>query len=205
MSVFGKVSYTNNESASTETVTQSIESTSQVQEQVEKFDTSYNTEKLQELYAEYDKITIDEEKIKSFTQTKTNAVSTAVPFRLILGISTTAIVSLLLIFLCVYNIFVINGLNGNIQYLQEEVISCEQRLIESEGIYNSLITITDKDMDTIKNELHYVEPNIDSETGESTSFVIETVTVSDKAEVIELQGETNWFDAFCNFLSRVFG
>ena len=138
MSAFGKVSLSNNEVNAVESVVEDVVTTSAVEEQVEKFDTSYSADKLQELYAEYDKITIDEEKVKSLTQVKTNAVSTAVPFRLVLGITTTAIVSVLLLFLCVYNIFVINGMNNSISYLQEEVMTCSQELVQVEGVYNQL-------------------------------------------------------------------
>ena len=194
MSAFGKVSYTENDNTAVETVIENTENESVVEKQVDKFDTSYNADKLQQLYAEYDKITIDEEKVKSLTQVKTNAVSTAVPFRLVLGITTTAIVSVLLLFLCVYNIFVINGMNNSISYLQEEVITCSQELVQVEGVYNQLTDPTN-----IQNEL--------AEMGYSdiASSNVVAVSVPDRAEVIELQGETNWFDGLCNFLSRIFG
>ena len=194
MSAFGKVSYTENDNTAVESVTENIESVSAIERQVEKFDTSHSADKLQQLYAEYDKITIDEDQIKSFTQVKTNAVSKAVPFRLVLGITTTVIVAVLLLFLCVYNIFVINGMNDSISYLQEEVVSYQQELVHSEGVYRELTDPTN-----IQNEL--------AEMGYSdiASSNIVAVSVPESAEVIELQGETNWFDSICNFLSRVFG
>ena len=107
MSAYGKVSYTESDNQVVESVTDRIES-SAVEKQVEKFDTSFNAERLQQLYAEYDKITIDEERIDSLTQIKANAMSKAMPFRLVLGVTTTAIVTILLAFLCIYNVFVIN-------------------------------------------------------------------------------------------------
>ena len=194
MSAYGKVSLNNSENSAIESMTQEIQSESAVEKQVEKFDTTYNSDKLQELYAEFDKITIDEEKIKSLTQVKTNAVSSAIPFRLVLGVATTAVVAVLLMFLCVYNIFVINGMNSSIDYLQEEVISYQESLVQSEGVYNQLT-----DVSNIKNEL--------KEMGYSdiASSNIVTVSVPESAEVIELQGETNWFDSLCNFLSQIFG
>lgn len=194
MSAFGKVSYTENDNTAVESIVQETENVSAVEKQVEKFDTNYSTDKLQQLYAEYDKITIDEEKVKNLTQIKTNAVSKAVPFRLVLGVTTTAIVAVLLLFLCVYNIFVINGMSSSISYLQEEVISYEQELVVSEGLYNQLTDPTN-----IQNEL------TDMGYADITSSNIVTVTLPDKTEVVELQGETNWFDSLCNFLSRIFG
>jgi len=194
MSAFGKVTFSETENSAVESVVQDVESTTAVDKQVEKFDTSYSTDKLQKLYAEYDKITIDEEKVKNLTQVKVNAVSRAVPFRLALGITTTAIVSILLVFLCVYNIFVINGMTDSISYLQEEVMTYSEELVQSEGVYQQLTDVTN-----IQNEL--------TEMGyaDIASSNIVTVSVPESTEVIELQGETNWFDSLCNFLSQIFG
>ena len=139
MSAYGKVTYSSTDDMAVESITQDIQSESVVEKQVEKFDTTYSSDKLQELYAEYDRITIDEEKIKSLTQMKTNAVSTAIPFRLMLGVTT--IVSVLLVFLCIYNIFVINNMSVGIDYLQGEVISYQESLVQSEGVYNQLIKL----------------------------------------------------------------
>ena len=203
MSAFGKVTYNENENTAVESIVQETESVSALDKQVEKFDTNISSDKLQKLYEEYDKITIDEEKIKSFTQVKANAVSKAMPFRLVLGITTTAIVSLLLLFLCVYNIFVINGMSDSISYLQGEVVSYQQELIQSEGVYQE-----NSDLSNIGNSLAgYVPMEKFDETTSSEDLgnKIVTVSVPESAEVIELQGETNWFDSICNFLSRVFG
>ena len=123
MSAYGKVSYSENENIAVESINQETTELSTMDKQVDKFDSTYNSEKLQELYNEYDRITIDEEKLKSLTQIKVNAVSKKVPFRVALVMSTTLIVTLLLAFLCIYNIFVINNMGSSIGYLQEEVIS----------------------------------------------------------------------------------
>ena len=194
MSAFGKVSYVENDNIAVESVSEEMEMSNAVEQQVEKFDTSFSTDKLQALYQEYDKITIDEEKIKSLTQIKTNAVSTRVPFRVALAMGTTLAVTILLAFLCIYNIFVINGMGASINCLQEEVISYEQTLVQAEGLYNDL---TNPEM--IKQEL--------TEVGYSdiASSNIVAISVGESAEVVELQGETNWFDSLCNFVSRVFG
>ena len=194
MSAYGKVSFTDNDNVSSEVLTQDFSNESVVEEQVSKFDTSYTAEKLQELYNEYDKITLDQEKISSLTQVKTNAVSKQVPFRVALVMTTTVIVTLLLAFLCIYNIFVINGMSSNINYLQEEVASYEYDLVQSQGLYKKL---------TDTNNIQYELSEMGFESIASSNIV--AVSVPDKVEVIELQGETNWFDGFCNFVSRIFG
>lgn len=194
MSAFGKVSYTENDSVAVESVVQETSQETAVTKQVEKFDTTYNAEKLQELYNAYDSITIDEEKLKSLTQVKVNAVSKKVPFRMALVLSTSIIVTLLLAFLCIYNIFVINNMGSSISYLQEEVISCEESLVQSKGLYDQLT-----DSNNIQSELAQMG------YGDIASSNIVAVTVPESVEVIELQGETNWFDAFCNFISQIFG
>ena len=63
MSAFGKVAYTENENVAKETIAENFNTQSVVEEQVEKFDNSYSV-KLQELYEEYDKVTLDEDRIK---------------------------------------------------------------------------------------------------------------------------------------------
>ena len=194
MSAFGKVGYTETENSVVESTMEEVAVESVVEKQVEKFDNSFSTDKLQELYAEYDKITIDEEKVKNLTQIKANVVSNRIPFRLALGVTTTAIVTLLLVFLCVYNIFVINGMDSSIRYLQEEVISYEQSLVQSEGMYRQLT-----DPSNIKSELTQMG------YADVASSNIVAVSVGEKTEVIELQGETNWFDGVCNFISQIFG
>ncbi|MCI5497600.1 MAG: hypothetical protein MR412_03320 [Firmicutes bacterium] len=195
MSAFGKSALFNDENIASETVTETPQNQSVIDEQVGKFDNSYSAnEKLQELYNEFDKITLDENKIKEFTQVKVNAVSNKVPFRVALTMVTVVIVTLLLAFLCIYNIFVINGMSNNISYLQEEVATAEYDLTVSEGLYERLTST-----ENIKKEL--------SDMGYSQMPSSNTVAVSvpDKVEVTELQGQTNWFDTICNFFSRIFG
>ena len=194
MSAYGKVSFTENENVSQEVLTQEFNNESVVEEQVNKFDTTYTADKLQELYNEYDKITLDQEKINSLSQVKTNVVTSQVPFRVVLLMSTTILVTLLLAFLCIYNIFVINGISSDINYLQEEVTVCEYDLVQSEGIYEKLT-----DTNNIQSELK----NMGFGDVASSNNVV-AVSIADKVEVIELEGQTNWFDAVCDFISRIF-
>lgn len=195
MSAFGKVSFTDNENISSEVVSADVNTNSVLDEQVSKFDNNYATsEKLQELYNEFDKITLDQDKIKEYTQIKTNATTKNASFRLVLAMTTTLIITMLLAFLCIYNIFVINGMTNNINYLQEEVVSAEYDLTSAMGLYENLTST-----DNIKNEL------ADLGYSEMPSSNIVAVSVPDSVEVSELQGQTNWFDAVCNWISQIFG
>lgn len=193
MSAFGEVTYSENANTAVESITEDIQMTSTVEKQVEKFDTSYSTDKLKELYAEYDKITIDEDKIRSLTQIKTNAVDTKLSLRTTLVVTTTVLVTILLAFLAIYNIFVINGMTSSITYLQEEVITCESNLYDAKLEYDSLTNVTWEELEA----LGFVDM--------ASSGNIEAISVPEKVEVIELQAETNWFDAVCNFVCRIFG
>lgn len=194
MSAYSNVSYTENDEIANEMVAEPEDNTSVMDEQVAKFDTNFSNEKLEALYNEYDRITLDEDKIKSLTQVKTNAVVRAVPFRTVLVMSTTLLITLLLAFLCIYNISVINSMNGSINYLQEEVISYESELFEQEGLYVRLTST-----DNIQQELAQMGYE------EMSSSNIVAVSIPEKVEVTTLSAPTNWFDAFCNFLSRIFG
>ena len=194
MSAYGNVSYSDNDTTAVEEVKQDFESTAVIEEQVDKFDSSYTQARLKDLYEQYDKITIDEERLKSVTQVKVNAVKNVIPFRTILVMSTSVLVTLLLAFLCIYNISVINGMSSNIQLLQEEVIQYEYELANSQTIYEDLTSV-----ENIQTEL------TDMGYSDIASSNIVAISVPEKTEVVELQAETNWFDAFCNFLSQIFG
>lgn len=195
MSSYGKVSYIEDDTQVLESVREEVESTTTVDNQVSKFDTSYTTQKLQELYDEYDKITIDEDKIKSVIQVKTNAVATEkASFRAVVLLTTSLIVAVLLAVLCIYNITVINGMGSSISYLQEEVVTYESDLAQAEIIYKNL-TNTENIQDELT-QMGYEE---------IASSNIVAISVPEKTEVVELQSDTNWFDAICNFISQIFG
>ena len=146
------------------------------------------------MYDEYGKITIDEDKIKEVTQIKTNAVSMSIPFRVALVMSVSIIVTLLLAFLCIYNISVINNAGANIEYLQEEVNAYESELVDAQKLYNNLTS-----EDVIKDEL------VNMGFGAESSSNIVAIEVADKAPVVELEAGTNWFDGLCNFIAQIFG
>ena len=78
--------------------------------------------------------------------------------------------------------------------MQEEVTSYEYEYTQAVDTYNKLTS-----MEGIQQEL--------AQNGykDMASSNIVAVSVPEKTEVIELQGETNWFDQVCNFLGQIFG
>ena len=195
MSSYGKVSYVENDTEVMESVAEETMNTSTIDSQVNKFDNSYTTQKLQDLYNEYDKITIDEDKIRSVIQVRTNAVATQkASFRSVVLLTTSLIVAVLLAVLCIYNITVINGMGSSINCLQEEVITYQADLSQVESLYNSLTST-----ENIQAEL--------TEMGysELASSNIVAINVPDKTVVTDLEADSNWFDAVCNFVSQIFG
>ena len=195
MSSYGKVSYVEDDTAVMENVTETVENTNTIDSQVSKFDNSYTTQKLQDLYNEYDKITIDEDKIRSVIQVKTNAVaSSKASFRSVVLLTTSMIIAILLTVLCIYNITVINGMGTSINYLQEEVVAYQADLAQSEALYNNLTNT-----DNIEMEL------ADMGYSEIASSNIVAINVPEKTIVTDMEADTNWFDAVCNFISQIFG
>ncbi|MBE5757630.1 MAG: hypothetical protein E7345_01690 [Clostridiales bacterium] len=193
MSAFGKVAYTENDNIAKETTSENFSNQSVIEEQVEKFDNNYSV-KLQELYNEYDKVALNEDRLKEVTQIKVNAVSKKVPFKLALVMTTSIIITLLLAFLCIYNITVINGMASDISYTREEVTRYEYDLSQAQALYGDLTST-----EGIKSEL--AEKGYES----VTSSNIVAIDVADSVEVTDLQADTNWFDAVCNFVSQIFG
>lgn len=84
-------------------------------------------------------------------------------------------------------------MGSGINYLQEEVTAYEYSLVQAEGLYDNLTNT------------HNIQRELDEMGFSDSSSNIVTVNVADKANITNLQGETNWFDAICNFLSRLFG
>lgn len=195
MSSYGKVSYVEDDTAVMENVTETVENTNTIDSQVSKFDNSYTTQKLQDLYNEYDKITIDEDKIRSVIQVKTNAVaSSKASFRSVVLLTTSMIIAILLTVLCIYNITVINGMGTSINYLKEEVVAYQADLAQSEALYNNLTNTENIEMELA-----------DMGYSEIASSNIVAINVPEKTIVTDMEADTNWFDAVCNFISQIFG
>lgn len=168
----------------------------EVNTQLNKFDTTYTSQKLNELYNQFDSITFND--VNNATIVKENVMvenGAQVSFKTAVYVTTAVIVTLLLAFLAIYNIFVINGLNSNIQLLQEDIAVAEAQFNNLSN-QNNLSEAELKEL--IKNTLKGNYDDI-ADNGFATAALLET----NPTENYDM--DTNWFDQFCTFLSNLFG
>lgn len=168
----------------------------EVNTQLNKFDTTYTSQKLNELYNQFDSITFND--VNKATIVKENVMvenGAQVSFKTAVYVTTAVIVTLLLAFLAIYNIFVINGLNSNIQLLQEDIAVAEAQFNNLNN-QNNLSEAELKEL--IKNTLKGNYDDI-TDNGFATAALLET----NPTENYDM--DTNWFDQFCTFLSNLFG
>lgn len=169
-----------------------------VQKQMNKFDNTYTSKKLNDLYNEFDSITFGNDVVNS-TIIKENAVEVQKPyatFKAIVYLTTVIVVTLLLAFLAIYNIFVINNLNSNIQLLQEDVTTAQSQYDSVKLQYTKL---TEQEMEELINST--LQGNYGDISNNGIIDVDLLQTISDSQPEIS----TNWFDQVCTFLSSVFG
>ena len=171
---------------------------SDIKKQLNKFDTTYTSKKLNELYNEFDAMAINNEVVNN-TIVKNNAVDVAKPyekFKVIVYLTTAIIVTALMLFLSIYNIFVIKGLNGNIQLLQDDV---EIAQAQYDALRRNYGDLTDQELQELINE------TFNNEYIKSDNKVSGRVNILDTKTVGEEKPTTNWFDQFCTFISNIFG
>ncbi len=192
MSAFEKVVLTERENSVTQNNV-NIESNSAVQKQVNNFDTDYTNQRLNDLYNEFDAITINDTDLNTQIVAKTQAKQ-AMSVRTKLYLTAGVIVALLLVFLTIYNIFVINNLKSGINLLQADIATQEVQLTESTNMYEALTN----------NE------NIQAELAEKGYVSMDTLNQA-QVEIPVATAQTqvnlpsNWWDAFCNFVAGLFG
>lgn len=177
-----------NSNSITETVDEDY---STVDTQVEKFSTDYTANKLNELYNEFDSITLDNSAIDTITQRNAKA-STKVSARAVLYLSASCLIVALLMFLMVYNFFVINRVSSSIDILQDDLTYQEYQVMDKA---NKLDDLTDDAV--LKSQLK----NMGYSEVSSEKIVLNSAAGTYAA----VEGETNWFDQFCEFVGQVFG
>ena len=171
---------------------------SDVKKQLNRFDTTYTSKKLNELYNEFDAMAVNNETVNS-TIVKTNAVDTVDVYakaKVIIYLTTTIIVTALLAFLAIYNIFVINGLNSNINLLQEDVETAQQQY---DNLRKNFGDLSEAELRALINEA------FNGEYGDIESNGSNSVGMLDTNNGSAEQVSTNWFDQLCTFLSNLFG
>lgn len=166
-----------------------------VDKQMEKFDTTYTSKKLNDLYNEFDSITFSDE-ISNSTVVQNNAVDVkaSTSFKTKVYVTTVIAVTVLLAFLAIYNIFVINDLNVGIKMLQTNVAESEVSL---QALQAQTSSLSEEELKTLINETfngEYVSNN--------GVYEIPNLTVT---SAVQTETQTNWFDSLCSFLSNAFG
>ena len=192
MASYKRIVLTEHDSAPTATIN------SDVKKQLNRFDTTYTSKKLNELYNEFDAMTVNNETVNS-TIVKTNAVDTVDVYakaKVIIYLTTTIIVTALLAFLAIYNIFVINGLNNNINLLQEDVETAQQQY---DNLRKNFGDLSEAELRALINEA------FNGEYGDIESNGSNSVGMLDTNNGSAEQVSTNWFDQLCTFLSNLFG
>lgn len=192
MASYKRIVLTEHDSAPTATIN------SDVKKQLSRFDTTYTSKKLNELYNEFDAMAVNNETVNS-TIVKTNAVDTVDVYakaKVIIYLTTTIIVTALLAFLAIYNIFVINGLNNNINLLQEDVETAQQQY---DNLRKNFGDLSEAELRALINEA------FNGEYGDIESNGSNSVGMLDTNNGSAEQVSTNWFDQLCTFLSNLFG
>lgn len=192
MASYKRIVLTEHDSAPTATIN------SDVKKQLNRFDTTYTSKKLNELYNEFDAMAVNNETVNS-TIVKTNAVDTVDVYakaKVIIYLTTTIIVTALLAFLAIYNIFVINGLNNNINLLQEDVETAQQQY---DNLRKNFGDLSEAELRALINEA------FNGEYGDIESNGSNSVGMLDTNNSSAEQVSTNWFDQLCTFLSNLFG
>ncbi len=161
-----------------------------VEKQIDKFSSNYTSKKINELYNEFDAITLSPKEIEDNQEHSIEGNKHSFKTMLILGVS--AIVSLLLGAMFIYNIFVIKDYSSSIDLLQRDVAVSQAQMDISYEKYTQL-----SDQVSISEEL----------AKEGYQQAGETVSIKrlPRIEVKQKDAETNWFSRLCNFTAKVFG
>ncbi len=195
MAGYKKVILTERSNSLTATTTKDVEQMSATTSQLDKFDTSYSSDKLNSIYNEYESIVINPEKN---TLTKKDAYVQVVAkpelsFKTKVYIASASIVVALLIFLAVFNIFVINNMTSSIQLVEGNIVQEEVRLSDIIKDYNKLNNVA-----KWEEELRENGYDVDAIVSEKLNLII-------PKEVGDDSFDTNWFDQICDFVSQLFG
>ena len=91
----------------------------------------------------------------------------------------------------IYNFAVINSLNSGIQLLQNNVVA-------EQNSYNQIVEYTNGNAVKIKENLEAQGYSVIQEGD------VVGIELGETKAIYELKGETNWFDALCDFVSNLF-
>ena len=194
MAGYKKVILTERQNSLTATTTKEV-ATSATDSQLDKFDTTYSSDKLNSIYNEYESIVLNPEKD---TMTKKNALvetksGIQLSFKTKVYIASATLIIALMAFLAVYNIFVINSMNTSIQLVESNVVEQEVKLYDVIKTYNKLNNVSEWEQD-LKDNGYDVE-----------GVVSQKLEILVPADEYDTAVEAGWFDKFCDFVNQLFG
>lgn len=158
----------------------------------EVFSENYTNDKLNDLYKQFDAITLDENTLELAKEEKVEKVKASARQKLVL--TTSIIVAVLLLFLAVYNIFVINAYAGDINILKKDIAKQEYDIANKTRSLDNLTNI-----ESIKADL--IEQGYSAEALNNIAYV----ELPDTGNVEDETIKGNWWDSFCDFISSLFG
>ena len=181
-----------------ETETNQLNMSSEVVEkQINKFDNSYTSKKLNDLYNEFDSITFSDE-VSNATVIKNNAVDVkaSTSFKVKFYLTTAVMITVILAFLAIYNVFVINNLNVGIKMLQNNVAVSEVAL---QNLQAQTGNLTEEQLKELINETFN---GAYGDVGSNGIYELENLVLTPNSTA---SNSTNWFDSLCSFFSGAFG
>ncbi len=181
-----------------ETETNQLNMSSEVVEkQINKFDNSYTSKKLNDLYNEFDSITFSDE-VSNATVIKNNAVDVkaSTSFKVKVYLTTAVMITVILAFLAIYNVFVINNLNVGIKMLQNNVAVSEVAL---QNLQAQTGNLTEEQLKELINETFN---GAYGDVGSNGIYELENLVLTPNSTA---SNSTNWFDSLCSFFSGAFG
>lgn len=181
-----------------ETETNQLNMSSEVVEkQINKFDNSYTSKKLNDLYNEFDSITFSDE-VSNATVIKNNAVDVkaSTSFKVKVYLTTAVMITVILAFLAIYNVFVINNLNVGIKMLQNNVAVSEVAL---QNLQAQTGNLTEEQLKELINETFN---GAYGDVGSNGIYELENLVLTPNSTT---SNSTNWFDSLCSFFSGAFG
>src|SRR5699024_7555251 len=108
-------------------------------------------------------------------------------FKVAVYLTTAILVTMLLAVLAIYNIFVINNLNSNIQLLQEDVAVAQTEL---DNVYSNLSKLTEEELKAL------IKGSLDGNYGDISDNGFIDIGMLETTNIPNYDTSTNWFDKF---------
>ncbi len=100
----------------------------------------------------------------------------------------------MMMFLLVYNAFAISNVNSNISNLNSNIATEQVRIDRAI-----------KDIGNMTDQTNIIDVATDLNFGAMPTGDVVSVSLYEKQAVVIYEGQTNWFDSICGFVTNVFG